>query len=169
METFWFFWLPFRRAYDSDFWFSLGHKRSYDSAYDSDSDSVALVTQEQKYHGPQSTKRYWQPSEVNSHFSRYQNTNISFRKDTTRNPVIFVNSPPPLSAHPRTGRTVFPFWTLILPVSLTHGPNILQWLERFSCDLEMKTRKNRNNKQTDIERFDWFIERIQMGAFPRTF
>ena len=41
METFWFFWLRFRRAYDSaydsNFWFSLGHKRSYDS----DSDSVA--------------------------------------------------------------------------------------------------------------------------------
>ena len=41
MEPFWFFWLRFRRAYDSaydsDFWFSLGHKRSYDSAYDSDS------------------------------------------------------------------------------------------------------------------------------------
>ena len=40
METFWFFWLRFRRAYDSaydsDFWFSPGHKRSYDSAYDSD-------------------------------------------------------------------------------------------------------------------------------------
>ena len=41
METFWFFRLRFRRAYDSaydsDFCFSLGHKRSYDSAYDSDS------------------------------------------------------------------------------------------------------------------------------------
>ena len=41
MEMFWFFWLRFRRAYDSaydsDFWFSLGHKRSNDS----DSDSVA--------------------------------------------------------------------------------------------------------------------------------
>ena len=41
METFWFFWLRFRRAYDSaydsDFLLSLGHKRSYDSAYDSDS------------------------------------------------------------------------------------------------------------------------------------
>ena len=35
-------------------------------------------------------------------------------------------------------------------------------LERFSCDLEMKTREqNRNNKRTEIERFDWFIERIQ--------
>ena len=49
METFWFFWLRFRRAsdsaYDSDFWFSLGHKRSYDSAYDSDSDSVASENQ----------------------------------------------------------------------------------------------------------------------------
>ena len=45
METFWFIWLRFRRAYDSaydtDFWFSLGHKRSYYSAYDYDSDSVA--------------------------------------------------------------------------------------------------------------------------------
>ena len=39
METFWFFRLRFHRAcdsaYDSDFWFSLGHKRSYQSAYDS--------------------------------------------------------------------------------------------------------------------------------------
>ena len=41
METFWFFWLWFRRAYDSvydsDLRFSLGHKLSYDSDYDSDS------------------------------------------------------------------------------------------------------------------------------------
>ena len=45
METFWFFWLQFRSAYDSVyasyFGFSLGHKRSYDSAYNSDADSVA--------------------------------------------------------------------------------------------------------------------------------
>ena len=35
-------------------------------------------------------------------------------------------------------------------------------LERFSCDLEMKPREqNRNNKRTEIERFDCFIERIQ--------
>ena len=34
--------------------------------------------------------------------------------------------------------------------------------ERFSFDLEMKTREqNRNNKRTEIERFDWFIERTQ--------
>ena len=34
--------------------------------------------------------------------------------------------------------------------------------ERFSCDLKMKTRaQNRNKKQTEIERFDWFIEQIQ--------
>ena len=47
METFWFFWLRFRRAYDSaydsdydsDFRFSLGHKLSYDS------DSVANENQ----------------------------------------------------------------------------------------------------------------------------
>ena len=29
-------------------------------------------------------------------------------------------------------------------------------IERFSYDLEMKTRE-----QTEIERFDWFVERIQ--------
>ena len=35
-------------------------------------------------------------------------------------------------------------------------------IERFSYDLKMKTRKqNRNNKQTERERFDWFIEQIQ--------
>ena len=36
--------------------------------------------------------------------------------------------------------------------------------ERFSHDLEMilKTREqNRKNKRTEIQRFDWFIERIQ--------
>ena len=34
--------------------------------------------------------------------------------------------------------------------------------ERISYDLEMKTREqNRKNKRTEIERFDWFIERIQ--------
>ena len=33
---------------------------------------------------------------------------------------------------------------------------------RFSYDLEMKTREqNRNNKRTEIQRFDWFSERIQ--------
>ena len=41
METFWFFRLRFRRAYDSaydsDIRFLLGHKLSYDSDYDYDS------------------------------------------------------------------------------------------------------------------------------------
>ena len=38
----------------------------------------------------------------------------------------------------------------------------LKTVERFSYDIEMKTREqNRNNKRTEIERFDWFIERIQ--------
>ena len=33
---------------------------------------------------------------------------------------------------------------------------------RFSYDLETKTREqNRNNKKTEIERYDWFIERTQ--------
>ena len=35
-------------------------------------------------------------------------------------------------------------------------------IERFSYDLEMKRHEqNRNNKWTEIERFDWFIERIK--------
>ena len=35
-------------------------------------------------------------------------------------------------------------------------------LERFSHDLEIKTREqNRNNNRTEIEQFIWFIERIQ--------
>ena len=45
METFWFFCLQFGRAYDSDFWFSLCHKRFYDSAYDSVSHSIASENQ----------------------------------------------------------------------------------------------------------------------------
>ena len=35
-------------------------------------------------------------------------------------------------------------------------------LERFWYDLERKTREqNRKSKQTEIERFNWFIEQIQ--------
>ena len=35
-------------------------------------------------------------------------------------------------------------------------------LERFSYDFKITTREqNRNKKRTEIERFDWFIERIQ--------
>ena len=35
-------------------------------------------------------------------------------------------------------------------------------LERFSYDLEIKTREqNRNNKRTEKEQFIWFIERIK--------
>ena len=47
METFWFFRLRFRRAYDtaydSDFRFSRGHKPSYDSDYDSDPKKVSQL------------------------------------------------------------------------------------------------------------------------------
>ena len=39
---------------------------------------------------------------------------------------------------------------------------VSNFIERFSNDLEMKTREqNRNNIGTEIERFDWIIERIQ--------
>ena len=35
-------------------------------------------------------------------------------------------------------------------------------IERYSYDLEMKTREqHKNNKRTEIKRFDWFIERKQ--------
>ena len=35
-------------------------------------------------------------------------------------------------------------------------------VERFLFDLEMKTREpNWNNKRKEVERFDWFIDRIQ--------
>ena len=40
----------------------------------------------------------------------------------------------------------------------------LHWfiVERFLYDREIKTHKqNRNNKQTEIEQFDWFIKQIQ--------
>ena len=47
METLWFFRfrLTYDSAYDSDFRFSLGRKRSYDSVSDSDYDSVANENQ----------------------------------------------------------------------------------------------------------------------------
>ena len=62
METFWFFRLRFRRAYDSayesDFRFSLGLKLSYDSDYDSDSDSVASENQPLVYRQEWFTGKY---------------------------------------------------------------------------------------------------------------
>ena len=50
-------------------------------------------------------------------------------------------------------------------------------LERFLYDIEIKSREqNSNIKLTEIERFDWFIERIQtrvafgwLSERPRTF
>ena len=40
--------------------------------------------------------------------------------------------------------------------------NQLLLIERFSYDLETKTRQqNTNNKRAEIGQFDWFIERIQ--------
>ena len=49
METFWFFQLQLCRAYDSacesNFQFSLGHKISYDSDYNYNSDSIASENQ----------------------------------------------------------------------------------------------------------------------------
>ena len=38
----------------------------------------------------------------------------------------------------------------------------LDCIERFSYDLEIKTREqNRKHKRTEIEQYDWFVERIQ--------
>ena len=40
--------------------------------------------------------------------------------------------------------------------------SLTEWLKRFLDDLEIKTREqNGSNKRTEIELFDWFIERIQ--------
>ena len=48
-------------------------------------------------------------------------------------------------------------YTLVMSTRKAH-----LYIERFSYDLEMKAREqNRNDKRTEIERFDWFIERIQ--------
>ena len=42
------------------------------------------------------------------------------------------------------------------------GRHLLFGVERFSFDLEIKTcEQNRHKKRAEIERFDWFIERIQ--------
>ena len=42
---------------------------------------------------------------------------------------------------------------------------IYRFIERFSYGLVMKTgEQNRNNKRTQVERFDWFVERIQTGV-----
>ena len=39
-------------------------------------------------------------------------------------------------------------------------------VERFSYDLEIKTREqNRNNKRMEIQRFNWFIKRIQTPVY----
>ena len=49
-----------------------------------------------------------------------------------------------------------------LVITIGKGELINQLIERFSYDLEMKTREqNRNNKRTEIERFYWCIERLQ--------
>ena len=52
--------------------------------------------------------------------------------------------------------------------SLCEGLCLLlsELFERFSYDLERKTREqNRNNKRTEIERFDWFIGRTNACGF----
>ena len=42
-------------------------------------------------------------------------------------------------------------------------PNGILLIQRYSYVLEVKTREqNRHNKRTEIGRFDWFIEQIQM-------
>ena len=59
-------------------------------------------------------------------------------------------------------RTVCNARTGHVRVSPLHSSRSFPSLERFSYDLEIKTREqNRNNKRTEIEQFIWFIERIQ--------
>ena len=50
--------------------------------------------------------------------------------------------------------------------TLFNPSSVSTLIERFSYDLEMKAREqNRNNKRTEIERFDWFIERTDKRAW----
>ena len=50
-------------------------------------------------------------------------------------------------------------WRRDLEVSLEWAQTYCVELERFSYDLEIKTcKQNKNNKQTEIDRFDWFIK-----------
>ena len=61
--------------------------------------------------------------------------------------------------------TWFKFESGYCDCSFNHSavnPKFSNSIERFSYDLEMKTREqNRNNKRTEIERFDWCMKRIQ--------
>ena len=99
METFWFFRLRFRWAYDStydsDFRFSLGHKLSYDS--DSDSDSVANENQ------PSGFRRQGCLSLQGTHLPIYAYLLwflVSFAKLRHSGPVWnFLPFPPPLWRH----------------------------------------------------------------------
>ena len=53
-------------------------------------------------------------------------------------------------------------WGSEKPHALIHIMYMNRTTQRFSYDLEMKTREQkRNNKRTEIQQFDWFIERIQ--------
>ena len=61
--------------------------------------------------------------------------------------------------------TSFPPWSSPLTLFLFSSFRFHS-LEQFSYDLEMKAHKqNRNNKRTEIERFDWFIERTDKRAW----
>ena len=61
--------------------------------------------------------------------------------------------------------TVYNARTGHVPVSPLRSSRSFFSLERFSYDLELKTREqNRDNKRTEIEQFIWFIERIQKSV-----
>ena len=86
METFWFFahWFPrtLDCAYDSNFLFSRSHRRSHDSAYDSNSDSVAgenqhLVTYENKYKKSMSINYIKNQGLYKRYISSYQKTPLT--------------------------------------------------------------------------------------------
>ena len=63
-----------------------------------------------------------------------------------------VSDRPRMSKEPQIQRRVQDKYVLVS----------FHFIERFSYDLEVKTREqNKNNKRTEIKRFDWFIERIQ--------
>ena len=104
METFWFFRLRFRRAYDSaydyDFWVSQGHKRSYDS----DSDSVASESQPLRVKTAISFTKWHPWTSVSSSIFFFTSSCLSSvrpQKVVIRCPVLYakalISAPAPLN------------------------------------------------------------------------
>ena len=72
-----------------------------------------------------------------------------------------TNSPPG-QAPCKLRQLIMPTWPTY-PETWFEKPEPKHFLQKFSYDLEMKTREQNRlkHKRTELERFDWFVERIQ--------